>query len=242
MFRLEFFVVAVLDGHQGPSSSPALPPAFPIQRTQPPLACVSTLASKQWTRSLVNCRYILRNPFSVAKITLESPQDTLVYRSKLNPKVHRNFEVFAPVEFLAVLSQYIPDKGAQMIRYYRLYSNKRRGCAIKADPAGADPWPRSSPPPPVKLPARKWRDLILQAWHTDPLQCPACQKQMRPIAVNDGPPVVERILKHLNLWCGPAHFAAARPPPSADPPEPEPEPDFPIDSDPLPDYENVITD
>jgi len=186
------------------------------------------------------CRYVLRNPFSVEKITLESPQDTVIYRSKLNPKINRNFEVFAPVDFLAVLSQHIPDKGAQMIRYYGLYSNKRRGCARKANPAGAVPWPKSSPPPPVKLPARKWRDLIRQAWHTDPLQCPVCQQQMRLIAVIDDPPVVEKILRHLNLWCGPAHFAPARPPPSRDPPEPDP--DFPIDPDPLPNYEDVITD
>jgi hypothetical protein len=63
---------------------------------------------------------------------------------------------------------------------------------------------------------------------------------MRLIAVVDDPPVVERILRHLNLWCGPAHFAPARPPPSGD--LPEPDPNFPIDSDPLPDYEPVITD
>jgi hypothetical protein len=92
----------------------------------------------------------------------------------------------------------------------------------------------------VKLPARKWRDLIRQAWHTDPLQCPVCQKQMRLIAVIDDPPVVEKILRHLKLWCGPAYFAPACPPPSVDPPDPDP--DFPIDSDPLPDYENVVTD
>ncbi len=47
-------------------------------------------------------------------------------------------------------------------------------------------------------------------------------------------------LRHLNLWCGPAHFAPAWPPPSADPPQPDP--DFPIDPDPLPDYEHLITD
>ena len=63
---------------------------------------------------------------------------------------------------------------------------------------------------------------------------------MRVIAVIDNPSVIEKILRHLNLWCGPAKFAPARPPPSAEPPEPEPQ--FIIDSDPMPDYENVITD
>jgi len=55
-----------------------------------------------------------------------------------------------------------------MIRYYGLYSNKSRGCRSRIHPAGNVPWPKGSPPPPASLPSRKWRDLIRQAWHTDP--------------------------------------------------------------------------
>jgi hypothetical protein len=32
----------------------------------------------------------------------QHPQDTVVYRSRLNPKINRNFEVFEPVDFPAV--------------------------------------------------------------------------------------------------------------------------------------------
>ena len=74
----------------------------------------------------------------------------------------------------------------------------------------------ASPPPPLKLPSRKWRDLIRQAWHVDPLRCPVCQKQMRVIAFIDNPEVFKKILRRLNLWCGPAAFAPARPPPTSD--------------------------
>ena len=45
-------------------------------------------------------QYILRNPFSVEKMTLESPGDLVIYRSRLNAKINRNFEVFAPTDFL----------------------------------------------------------------------------------------------------------------------------------------------
>ncbi len=102
------------------------------------------------------------------------------------------------------------------------------------------PWPKSTPPPPAMLPVRKWRDLIRQAWHSDPLQCPVCQKEMRLIAVIEDPAVIEKILRHLGLWCRPARFAPARSPPSAELREPEPE--FLVDPDPMPDYDNVITD
>ena len=47
---------------------------------------------------------------------------------------------------------------------------------------------------------------------------------MRVIAFIDNPDVVEKILRHLNHWCGPAAFAPACPPPKYDR-EPN-EPDF----------------
>ena len=127
---------------------------------------------------------VLRNPFSVAKISLESPTDTVNYRSKLNPKINRNFEVFDPVDFLTIVSQHIPDQGVRMVRYCGLYSNKPRGYArkgtgrSKAAAKDARSWPKSSPPPSAKQPARKWRDLIRQPWHTDPLECPKCGKTL----------------------------------------------------------------
>lgn len=139
-----------------------------------------------------------------------------------------------------------------MIRYYGLYSKKMRGCArkgtghshsdghLKSRIAEFKSLSPGSPPPPRKLPSRKWRDLIHQAWHVDPLQCPVCQKQMRVIAFIDNPEVVEKILRHLKIWCGPAAFAPARPPPASDPESSEPE--FHIGYDVMPEYENVITD
>ena len=48
-------------------------------------------------------QYILRNPFSVEKMTLESPTDRVIYRSRLNAKINRNFEVFTATDFLAPL-------------------------------------------------------------------------------------------------------------------------------------------
>ena len=65
---------------------------------------------------------------------------------------------------------------------------------------------------------------------------------MRLIAVIDKPEVVEKILRHLNLWCGPATFAPARPPPTGDGAKPEQKVPSDFDFDPMPDYENVIPD
>jgi hypothetical protein len=45
---------------------------------------------------------------------------------KLN-KINLDFELFTPTDFLAAITQPIPDKGAQMVRYYGWYSNEMRG-------------------------------------------------------------------------------------------------------------------
>jgi hypothetical protein len=180
---------------------------------------------------------ILRNPFSVEKITLESPGDIVIYRSRLNAKINRNFEVFSPTDFLAAITQHIPDKGAQMVRYYGWYSNKARGVRQRGlPPELIARRPGVSPPPPAKLPSKRWRDLILRVWHVDPLRCPVCQNPMRVIAIIDDPRIVEKILRHLGAW----HDPPARPPPAGASGFYTYEPCD--DADPMPDYENVLTD
>ena len=49
-------------------------------------------------------QYILHNPSSVEKMTLESPTDIVIYRSRLNAKINRNFEVFTATDFLAAIT------------------------------------------------------------------------------------------------------------------------------------------
>ena len=182
-------------------------------------------------------QYILRNPFSVEKMTLESPTDMVIYRSRLNAKINRNFEVFTATDFLAAITQHIPDKGAQMVRYYGWYSNKMRGVRQRGlPPELVFHRPGVAPPPPLKLPSKRWRDLILRVWHVDPLRCPVCQNPMRVIAVVDDARVVEKILRHLGAW----HDPPARPPPQGVPAPYTYEPCD--DVDPTPDYENVLTD
>ena len=182
-------------------------------------------------------QYILRNPFSVEKMTLEWPADMVIYRSRLNAKINRNFEVFTATDFSAAITQHIPDKGAQMVRYYGWYSNKMRGVRHRGLPPDLVPRrPGLSPPPPQKLPSKRWRDLILRVWHVDPLRCPVCQSPMRVIAVIGDPKVTEKILRHLSAWHDPP--AGLSPPGATGPYTYEPCGDV----DPMPDYENVLTD
>jgi hypothetical protein len=84
------------------------------------------------------------------------------------------------------------------------------------------------------------KDSALQVWHTDPLICPKCQHPLRVIAVIDQRAVIEKILRHLGLWSGTPPLAPARSPPVAGA-RPWTRELF-DDVDPMPDYENILTD
>ena len=124
----------------------------------------------------------------------------------MNKKIGRNFEVFPPCDFIAAITQHIPDKSFQLVRYYGWYSNKMRGRRAKQ----ADEEVQTegdaveaidvSAHEPRRIPSKKWRELIKKVWEADPLRCPKCSREMRIVSLIDQEDVIERILRHLGLW------------------------------------------
>src|SRR6266851_1548644 len=96
--------------------------------------------------------------------------------------------------------------------------------------------PGISPPPPLKLSSKRWRDLILRVLLVDPLRSPGCQSPRRATAVIGDPGVVEKILRHLCAWHDTP--AGLSPPGATVPYNYEPCGDV----HPMPNYENVLTD
>ncbi len=77
-------------------------------------------------------QYILRNPFSIDKMTYNDKNGTVIYRSKMTyGRSRNNFNVYTAEEFIAAITQHIPEKSFQMVRYYGWYSNKSRGMRLK---------------------------------------------------------------------------------------------------------------
>jgi hypothetical protein len=79
--------------------------------------------------------YISRCPFSLARMVFSDPDGNIVYRSNkgkcipfpvtaedgnMKKGIPRNFHVYEPLEFLAEVTQHIPNKGEHQIRYYGL--------------------------------------------------------------------------------------------------------------------------
>ena len=72
-----------------------------------------------------------------------------------------------PCEFIAAITQHIPDKSFQLVRYYGWYSNKMRGQRDKqAAAAAVQPDGKAaavidvSEHKPRRIPSARWRELI----------------------------------------------------------------------------------
>ena len=169
-------------------------------------------------------QYFLRCPLSQARMIEVTEAGKVIYKTEHNavgrfpepgdeellPGPSRNFQVFDPLDFLAEVTQHIPDPGEHLIRYYGWYSNKSRGQRSKQPP----PMDNQSAParPPTARQARKgWAALIRQVYETNPLCCPKCGETMKIIAFIERhqTEVIEKILRHCGLW----EEASARGPP-----------------------------
>ena len=195
-------------------------------------------------------QYILRCPFSLSRVVRLSDEGSVIYRAEqdhccrfpgpaspvLRGGPRRNFQVFTALDFLAELTQHVPNKGEHLVRYYGWYSHRQRGIHAKNLPspsgrgaggegcATVDPVIDRSVVDAVKSAAggartgsaSTWAMLIKRVYEVDPLECPKCGGTMKIISfIERGQQdVVERILRHCGLWEGPIRtLAGARAPP-----------------------------
>ena len=170
-------------------------------------------------------QYFLRCPFSQARMIEVTDEGKVLYKTGDNrlgrfpeaasddllPGPKRIFQIFDPLDFLAEVTQHIPEQGEHLIRYYGWYSNKQRGQRSQAQPT---PEGSAAPPrtPSAREARKRWAALIKQVYETDPLSCPKCGSEMKIIAFiePDQGDVIEKILRHCGLW----EEAPARAPPA----------------------------
>jgi hypothetical protein len=122
-----------------------------------------------------------------------------------------NFQLFDPLDFIAELTQHIPDARKHLGRAFGFYSNRTRGRRAKAGRAHGDTVQIDDQHTPGPLQARRrWAALIKQVWRVDPLTCSRCGSAMRIVAFI-GPAqraVIEKLLgstelaevRHRGLW------------------------------------------
>jgi hypothetical protein len=88
---------------------------------------------------------LVRNPLSLKKLIYLDGQQAVLYRSRMNPSLGRNFEALDPLEWLARMSDHIPDPGQHRSILYGQYANRVRGARQRSSPRSIR-WIRSSAP------------------------------------------------------------------------------------------------
>ena len=137
--------------------------------------------------------YLVRNPLSLKKLVYLDGQRAVLYRSKLNPFLGRNFEAMDPVEWLARMSDHIPDPGQHRTLFYGEYSNRVRG---RRRPREAGQSTGAAEQPPRKRCSPSWARLIAKVYED---VCARCGQRMSLIAFVTDQVAVGRILDHLGL-------------------------------------------
>ncbi len=140
----------------------------------------------------------MRNVFSTEKITYIEKTGKVLYRSRMQEGNNKkNFVVYSAAEFIAAITQHIPKKNFQMVRYYGWYSNKSRGVRaktqipvenghLKAEKSIEERIleQRELAHKPIHLdvskhrsknsPSLMWRECTKKIWKEGPLICPKC--------------------------------------------------------------------
>ena len=161
-------------------------------------------------------QYFLRCPFSQARMVEVTGEGKVLYKTgenrlgrypeaaseDLSSGTRRNFQIFEPLDFLAEVTQHIPELGEHQIRSYGWYSNKKRGQRGKGQTPLAAGEGEQFQAPGGKQARKRWAALIKQVYEVDPLSCPKCGEEMRIIAFIERRQgeVVEKILRHSGLW------------------------------------------
>ena len=160
---------------------------------------------------------IIHPAFSLARLHYDRDAGIVDYdprpSSRSNPSPTAP-ERFSPLDALAALSAFVPEKRQQVVRYCGYYSNSSRGQRRRQQQCVADitPVAVSGPEPEPddfrRHCKRPWARLIRKVWAANPLVCPRCGGRLRIISFIEDAAIIEKILRHLKLWNPPT-----RPPP-----------------------------
>lgn len=126
----------------------------------------------------------------------------------LRVPIRKNFQTFSALKFIAAITQHIPDRLAQNVRYLGWYSNRMRGDRRKAAEKGKAGGQKKIEENEVivvsdfktkKVPPLMWRECIKKIWEVDPLHCLHCGGLMKIISFIYERKVIKKILDNLGL-------------------------------------------
>lgn len=105
---------------------------------------------------------------------------------------------FTPLQFLAEISQHVPDTWEQTTRFMGVYSARTRGAA-KARQSEQDKSYFGTLPEPALKPSANWARLMKKVFELDPLVCRKCGSAMKIKAFITDHSEIDRITRNLGI-------------------------------------------
>jgi hypothetical protein len=141
--------------------------------------------------------YVVRNPVSLKRLVYIDGQQAVIYRAlRPNPSLGANFVALDPLEWLARITDHIPDPGRHRTLFYAHYANRARGARAKEkkllEGPGAEESSRRRCSP-------SWARLISKVYHADPLICRHCGGPLQIVAYIHDQFTIKKILECLGL-------------------------------------------
>ena len=144
-------------------------------------------------------RYLKKAPVSNQRIEFFEDLNTVRYIKYTDSgKEHKDFD---PLHFLAEVSQHIPNKWEQTVRYMGICSARTRGAAKNNSVIHAPLQIDTDKP----APSRTWAACMKKIFEFDPLVCPKCGANMKIKAFITDSKEITRITEHHKLpaWRAP---------------------------------------
>ena len=169
-----------------------------------------TIAPSDQEARLFVARYLKKSPVSLQRLELveSGPEPVVRYHSyKENLAGQRDF---SPLQFLAELSQHLPDEWEQTVRYMGTLSARTRGLQrAQSSCATQRREPLLQLPEPETKPSRSWAQCMKRIFEIDPLQCSRCGGRMQIKSFLSAQPEIERLCKNIGVipWRAPPPFS-----------------------------------
>jgi hypothetical protein len=133
---------------------------------------------------------------SLKRLVYIDGKQAVIYKAlKSNPTLGRNFETMDPLEWLARMSDHIPDPGKHRTLFYAYYANRVRGERARVEP-GEDEVGEKTPKRRRCSPS--WARLISKVFDVDPLTCRKCGGKLKIIALRHS--ILENTRQVLAVW------------------------------------------
>ena len=152
-------------------------------------------------------RYMIRCPLVLERLQWDEDTAEIVYaaRPKRAPGPFGGIVRWDVLEFIARVTDHIPEPGQQLVRNWGFYSNASRGKRRVNSELDKPPDPEANEL--VEQDADGWRrrrrltwaKLIQKVYEIDPLLCRFCGTEMKIISFITEYPVINKILTHIEF-------------------------------------------